>query len=65
MQGLGFRVNWLPVWYWVVYRRNLRPQKRETKPDLVNIGALIVRIGFGAHYTIITIRSPQNGIGNY
>ena len=21
--------------------------------------------GFGAHYTIIIIRNPQNGIGNY
>ena len=30
------------------------------------IGALIIRIGvFGAHYTIIVIRNPQNSIGNY
>ena len=29
-----------------------------------NIGALIIRIGFGAHYIIVIIRSRQNGIGN-
>ena len=27
-----------------------------------NIGALIIRIGFGVYYTIIIIRSPQNPI---
>ena len=27
-----------------------------------NIGALIIRIGFGVYYTIITIRNPQNPI---
>ena len=30
-----------------------------------NVGALILRIGFGARYTIIIIRIPQNSIGNY
>ena len=30
-----------------------------------NIGALIIRIGFGAHYTIVIIRNAQNIIGNY
>ena len=30
-----------------------------------NIEALILIIGFGAHYTIIIIRNPQNGIGTY
>ena len=30
-----------------------------------NIGTSIIRIGFGAHYTILTRRSPQNSIGNY
>ena len=24
-----------------------------------------IRIGFGAHYTIIMVRAPQNSIGNY
>ena len=27
-----------------------------------NIGALIIGIGFGVYYTIITIRNPQNPI---
>ena len=30
-----------------------------------NIGALIIRIGFWAHYTISIIRNPQNNVGNY
>ena len=34
-----------------------------------NVGALIIRIGFGDvlgdHYTIFIIRNPQNSIGNY
>ena len=30
-----------------------------------NIGALVIRIGFWAQYTIVIIRHPQNGIGNY
>ena len=34
-------------------------------PTSCNIGALIIRIGFGAHYTIIILRNPQNSIGNY
>ena len=34
-------------------------------PSPANIGALIVKIGFGAHYTIIILRNPQNGRGNY
>ena len=29
------------------------------------MGALIFRIGWGAHYTVILIRSHQNSIGNY
>ena len=28
-------------------------------------GAVIIGIVFGAHYTIVIIRNPQNGIGNY
>ena len=41
-----------------------------TKPTvdteiLANIGALIIRIGFGALYTILIIRNAQNRIGNY
>ena len=32
---------------------------------LYNIGASIIRIGFGAQDTIIIKRSPQNSIGNY
>ena len=33
---------------------------------LCNIGALIIRIGFRAPYTIIIIRNPQNSIiGNH
>ena len=28
----------------------------------VNIGALIIRIGFGVYYTIILIRNPQNPV---
>ena len=30
-----------------------------------NIGAFIIRIGFGAHYSILIIRNPQNSTGNY
>ena len=30
-----------------------------------NMGALKIRISFGAHYTIVIIRNPQNSIGNY
>ena len=32
-----------------------------------DIGALVIRIekGFGAHYTRMIIRNPQNSIGNY
>ena len=30
-----------------------------------NIGALIIRIGFGPHYTATVIRNPHNSIGNY
>ena len=29
------------------------------------IGALITRIGFGAHYTTFIVRNPQHSIGNY
>ena len=29
------------------------------------VGALIIRIGFWGHYTIITIRNQQNSIGIY
>ena len=29
-----------------------------------NIGVLIIRIGFWAHYSIIRIRTPPNSIGN-
>ena len=32
---------------------------------LNTIGALIVRIGFWAHYTIVIISNPQNRIANY
>ena len=32
---------------------------------LRNIGALIIRIGFGAQYTIHILRNPQNSTGNY
>ena len=28
-------------------------------------GALIIRIGFWSHFTIVTIRSPQNSVGNF
>ena len=31
----------------------------------VHIGALIISIGFWAHYTTVTIRFPHNSIGNY
>ena len=34
---------------------------RGTKPI---IGTLIIRIGFGAQCAIITVRNPQNSIGN-
>ena len=30
-----------------------------------NIVALMIRTGFWGHYTILTIRNPQNSIGNY
>ena len=30
-----------------------------------NVGALIIRIGFWGHYTMITLRSPQSSIGSY
>ena len=32
--------------------------------NLSNIGALILRTGFGAHYATIIVRNPQNSIGN-
>ena len=32
---------------------------------LGNVGALIIRIGFWAHYTIAIIKSSQTSIGNY
>ena len=32
---------------------------------LCNIEALIMRIGFWGHYTIIIIRNHENSIGNY
>ena len=32
---------------------------------LINIGAFILRVGFGAQYTIMIISNPQNSIGNY
>ena len=31
----------------------------------VNIGALIIRIRFGAHSIIVVMREPQNSIGPY
>ena len=31
----------------------------------VEVGALMTRIGFEAHYTFIMIRTPQISIGNY
>ena len=31
----------------------------------LKIGPLIIIIGFGAHYTIIIVRSPHNSIDNY
>ena len=34
-------------------------------PETFNIGALIIRIGFGAHYIIVMVRNPQNSIGKY
>ena len=34
--------------------------------DIVAIGAVIIRTGFGVEYTIIMIRNhPKNSIGNY
>ena len=30
-----------------------------------NVWALIIRIGFGAHYTILIIRNPQNSMGKH
>ena len=36
-----------------------------SKTNAANIGASIIRIGFGAHYTIVMIRNPQNSIGTY
>ena len=30
-----------------------------------NIGALVIRIGFGAHFDRFLLRNPQNSIGNY
>ena len=30
-----------------------------------SIGGLIIRIWFGAQYTIAILRNPQNSIGNY
>ena len=33
--------------------------------NLCNIGALIVRIGFGAHSTAMKIWNPLSSIGNY
>ena len=32
--------------------------------SVVNIGAVIIRMGFGAYDTTSIIRSPQNSIGN-
>ena len=34
------------------------------KPKVL-VGALIIRIGFGAHCTISIIRNPHNSIGNH
>ena len=31
----------------------------------MNIGALIIRIGFRGQYTIFIMRNPQSSIGNY
>ena len=36
-----------------------------TLESRVDIGALIIKIGFGAHYTTVIIRRPQNSIRNY
>ena len=37
----------------------------ELQKQVINIGAFINRIGFGAHYAIIIIRNAQISIGNY
>ena len=31
----------------------------------VDVGALKIRTGFGAYYTIMIMKSPKNSIGNY
>ena len=43
---------------------NLHPLYKATLEPYLNVRALIIRIGFGSHYTII-ITSPQNSIGKY
>ena len=40
------------------------PLSQAPVDDLCNIGAFIIRIGLGAHYTTVIIRNPQNSIGN-
>ena len=30
-----------------------------------SLGALLIRIGFGVHYTVLAIRKPHNSIGHY
>ena len=37
----------------------------KTYNNIQNIGALIIRIGFWAHFTILILRNHQNSIGNY
>ena len=37
---------------------------RESYTGIGNRGVLTIGIGFGAHYTILIIRNPQNNIGN-
>ena len=44
---------------------NMKNAGAECPSKDANLGAFIVRIGFGAHYTIIIIRSPHNIIGRY
>ena len=34
-------------------------------PKTSDVGALIIRTGFGARYTVIVTRSPQNTIGTF
>ena len=36
-----------------------------TVAALITIGDLIIRVGFGGHYTIFIIRSPHKSLGSY